>query len=55
MLLLMLLGVGSQTGPQRAYAALSFSLVDGSVLDFSLVNSGDVAISGVDSAEGSVS
>ena len=57
MLLLMLLGVGSvaPSGPIRAYAAISFGLVDGSAIGFSLVNSGDLSISDTTSAEGSVS
>jgi hypothetical protein len=58
MLLLLLAGAGV-TGPVvlpvRAYAALSFSLVGESALDFSLVTSGDGTISAVDDAEGSVS
>ena len=55
MLLLLLIGVGISTGPVRAYAAISFSLINGTALAFSLVNSSDVSISAVDDAEGSVS
>ena len=58
MLLLFLLGAGVQIPPapsDRAYAAITYSLVDGSAIALSLVNSGDVSISAVDDAEGSVS
>ncbi len=58
MLLLFLLGAGvggPVVLPVRAYAAISYSLVDGSAIAFSLVNSGGVSISAVDDAEGSVS
>jgi hypothetical protein len=56
MLLLMLISVGSAAAqPERAYAAITYSLVDGSAIVLSLVDSGDGTISAVDDAEGSVS
>ncbi len=58
MLLLLLLGAGvstPSTDGERAYAAISYRLVDSTALAFSLVNSSDVSISAVDDAEGSVS
>ena len=55
MLLLLLIGVGISTGPVRAYAAISFSVVDGGALALSLVNSSGMSIRAVDDAEGSVS
>ncbi len=58
MLLLMLLGIGSiapPAGPQRAYAAINYSLIDGSAIALTLVNSGGISISDTTDAEGSVS
>ena len=55
MLLLLLVGAGTQQLPQRAYAAITITIVNSSNISITIYNAADGTISTVDDAEGSVS